>query len=183
MEQTNTLRLPTRHQPEARAAGSSPAPPPLDPVDSPKVKYAKPQSVADILIRQGGTHREGEWCAVQELKGQEKEIGAQMVIAQKRKRLRKRTKKTKKRNRGTSNAEKKRTIINSARKIARQRVRKAKRKAAGSLQPRLTPGGCGNEGDQETHTPVRKESKIHRKVLLPFCKTKNGDGGNLQQHG
>ena len=61
----------------------------------------------------------------------------------KKKRLRKRTHKSKKRNRGANNIEIKRNIINAARKIARQRIshdkKKIKQKTTGPLHLNVTP--------------------------------------------
>ena len=59
-------------------------------------------------------------------------------------------------------AKKKRTIVNSARTVARQRVRKIRRRAVGPLHPQPTPGGCGNYGAQETHTSEKSRGKKWR---------------------
>lgn len=70
------------------------------------------------MIWQEDSRGEEEWCAEQELEGQEKEKEAQIATGIKIKRLRKKTPKTKQCNRGKHNAEKKRVILNCARKIS-----------------------------------------------------------------
>ena len=84
-----------------------PAPPPSSTTQSPKGIHDQTQSVSAMLVRQGESTGEEEWCAEQELKGQETEIGVQMHTEKKIKRTRKRTKKNKTHNRGRNNAKKK----------------------------------------------------------------------------
>ena len=92
---SKTLRSPTGQEPRARAVGSLPAPPPSSTTQSPKGIHDQTQSVSAMLVRQGEAAGEEEWCAEQELKGLETEIGVLMPTGKKIKRTRKRTNKYK----------------------------------------------------------------------------------------
>ena len=132
------LRSPTGPMPRERAAGGQPAPPSGYPKENPKGMHSQLPGGASVLIRQGDPAGCSDRRAVRPQNGGGKSDGAL-----KEKRKRKRTSKTKKKPRGTTNKKAKRIIINAARKAGRARVKRIRRRAREGLRfPPTPPAGA-----------------------------------------
>ena len=135
------------------SAGGQPAPPTADLKKSPKGIHWQTQAGSPGMIRQGDSEWSAGRCAVRPLSGRRGEQEGAQDTTTRIKRLRKPLQKTKRKPRGKRNQKYKLTILNSARKLGRERKRAIRRRAwQGLCAPWSPPMGARKKGGQETRT-------------------------------